>query len=66
MGGAVIALAWQSLMNRKGSALLTILAVALSVGLFLGVEKARQGAPQRVSSAAPSPSGSSGSARRGR
>jgi len=50
MGGAVIALAWQSLMNRKGSALLTILAVALSVGLFLGVEKARQGAREGFSS----------------
>ncbi|MGB3625549.1 MAG: ABC transporter permease [Henriciella sp.] len=31
-------------MNRRGSALLTVLAVALSVALFLGVDKARNGA----------------------
>ncbi len=42
--GAILSLAWASLMNRKGSALLTILAVALSVALFLGVDKARTGA----------------------
>ena len=40
----IIGLAWRSLMNRRGSALLTILAVALSVALFLGVDKARHGA----------------------
>ncbi|MEM5515458.1 FtsX-like permease family protein [Henriciella sp. AS95] len=43
-GGSILGLAWRSLMNRKGSALLTILAVALSVALFLGVDKARNGA----------------------
>lgn len=43
-GSAILSLAWRSLMNRKGSALLTLIAVALSVALFLGVEKARQGA----------------------
>ncbi|NBC21538.1 MAG: FtsX-like permease family protein [Alphaproteobacteria bacterium] len=42
--GSILSLAWSSLMNRKGSALLTILAVALSVALFLGVDKARNGA----------------------
>ncbi|HBL94189.1 FtsX-like permease family protein [uncultured Hyphomonas sp.] len=41
---AILALAWKSLMNRKGSVLLTLLAVALSVALFLGVDKARTGA----------------------
>lgn len=40
----ILGLAWRSLMNRKSSALLTILAVALSVALFLGVDKARNGA----------------------
>ncbi|WP_084398581.1 ABC transporter permease [Henriciella aquimarina] len=40
----ILGLAWRSLMNRKGSALLTVLAVALSVALFLGVDKARHGA----------------------
>lgn len=42
--GAIFSLAWQSLVNRSGSALLTVLAIALSVGLFLGVEKTRSGA----------------------
>ena len=41
---ALLSLAWSSLLNRKGSVILTILAVALSVALFLGVEKARSGA----------------------
>jgi putative ABC transport system permease protein len=41
---ALLSLAWQSLLNRKGSVILTIVAVALSVALFLGVEKARSGA----------------------
>lgn len=50
MGSAILGLAWRSLMNRKGSALLTILAVALSVALFLGVEKARSGAKEGFSS----------------
>jgi putative ABC transport system permease protein len=44
MGTSIFGLAWRSLMNRRGSALLTILAVALSVALFLGVDKARNGA----------------------
>ncbi len=43
-GGSVFALAWRSLLNRKVSAMLTVLAVALSVALFLGVEKARKAA----------------------
>lgn len=41
---ALFSLAWSSLLNRKGSVILTIVAVALSVALFLGVEKARSGA----------------------
>lgn len=40
----LLSLAWLSLLNRRGSVLLTIIAVALSVALFLGVEKARSGA----------------------
>jgi putative ABC transport system permease protein len=44
MGVSILGLAWRSLLNRRGSALLTILAVALSVALFLGVEKARNAA----------------------
>ena len=44
MGLSILGLAWRSLMNRRGSALLTILAVALSVSLFLGVDKVRNGA----------------------
>ncbi len=41
---AILSLAWKSLVNRKGSVILTIIAVALSVALFLGVDKARNGA----------------------
>lgn len=41
---ALFSLAWASLLNRKGSVILTVVAVALSVALFLGVEKARSGA----------------------
>ena len=41
---ALLSLAWRSLLNRKGSVILTVLAVALSVALFLGVDKARTGA----------------------
>lgn len=44
MRSAILRLAWKSLLNRRVSALLTVLAVALSVGLFLGVEKTRTGA----------------------
>ncbi|MGO2323854.1 ABC transporter permease [Vibrio casei] len=38
---AIIVLAWKSLLNRKTTALLTILTVAISVVLLLGVEKIR-------------------------
>ena len=41
---ALFALAWKSLLNRRASVMLTLLAVALSVALFLGVDKARTGA----------------------
>jgi len=44
MGVSILGLAWRSLLNRKVSALLTVLAIALSVALFLGVEKARSAA----------------------
>ncbi len=44
MGVSIFDLAWRSLWNRRVSALLTIIAVALSVALFLGVEKARNAA----------------------
>lgn len=44
MSVSIIGLAWRSLMNRKVSALLTVIAIALSVALFLGVEKARNAA----------------------
>lgn len=44
MGVSILSLAWRSLMNRKVSAMLTILAIALSVALFLGVDKTRKAA----------------------
>jgi putative ABC transport system permease protein len=44
MNGAVLQLAAKSLFNRRLSAILTVLAVALSTALFLGVEKTRTGA----------------------
>lgn len=44
MGLSIFGLAWRSLLNRKISALLTVVAIALSVALFLGVEKARNAA----------------------
>lgn len=44
MGVSILGLAWRSLLNRKVSALLTVIAIALSVALFLGVEKARNAA----------------------
>lgn len=44
MGVSIFGLAWRSLLNRKVSALLTVFAIALSVALFLGVEKARNAA----------------------
>jgi putative ABC transport system permease protein len=40
---ALVSLAWRSLRNRASSALLTLVAVAVSVALFLGVEKVRDG-----------------------
>ena len=42
----VLRLAWQSLANRWLTAMLTILAIAFSVTLLLGVEKVRTGARQ--------------------
>ena len=35
----LFALAWKSLLNRRGTALLTLIAIAVSVALLLGVEK---------------------------
>ncbi len=40
----ILSLALRSISNRAGTALLTILTVAISVTLFLGVEKVRHGA----------------------
>ena len=40
----ILRLAWQSLLNRWVTAVLTILAIAVSVMLLLGVEKVRNGA----------------------
>ena len=40
----IFRLAWQSVMNRKFTTLLTILSIAVSVILILGVEKVRSGA----------------------
>ena len=44
MGGGLLSLALSSVLNRGATAALTVIAIALSVMLFLGVEKARQGA----------------------
>lgn len=44
MIATIISLAWKSLSARKTTAFLTIVAVALSVALFLGVEKTRHAA----------------------
>jgi putative ABC transport system permease protein len=44
MGISILGLAWRSLLNRWASAMLTLVSVALSVALFLGVEKARTAA----------------------
>lgn len=38
---AILSLAWKSLLNRKTTAILTIITVAISVVLLLGVEKIR-------------------------
>ena len=40
----ILRLAWQSLMNRKFTTILTILSIAVSVMLLLGVEKVRSSA----------------------
>ncbi|MEM9440418.1 MAG: ABC transporter permease, partial [Pseudomonadota bacterium] len=40
----ILRLAWRSLLNRWVTAVLTILAIAVSVMLLLGVEKVRTGA----------------------
>ena len=40
----VLKLAWQSVLNRKFTTILTILSIAVSVVLILGVEKVRSGA----------------------
>jgi putative ABC transport system permease protein len=42
----ILRLAWQSLANRRLTAALTVLAIAVSVMLLLGVEKVRVGARQ--------------------
>lgn len=42
----LLQLAWKSLLNRRGSALLTLLTIALSVALMLGVENIRTEARQ--------------------
>ena len=42
----LLRLAWKSLLNRRGTALLTILTIAVSVALILGVEKVRLHARQ--------------------
>jgi len=41
---AIAHIAFRSVLNRQVTALLTILSIALSVTLFLGVEKIRSGA----------------------
>lgn len=46
----IIALAVQSLINRRVTALMIILSIAVSVALLLGVEKVRHGAKQSFSS----------------
>ncbi len=42
----LLRLAWKSLLNRRSTALLTILTIAVSVALMLGVEKVRLHARQ--------------------
>lgn len=42
----LLRLAWKSLLNRRGTALLTVLTIAISVILMLGVEKVRLHARQ--------------------
>lgn len=38
---AILSLAWRSLLNRRGTALLTVISIALSVTLLVGVERLR-------------------------
>lgn len=38
---AIVALAWKSLSNRRFTALLTVMSIALSVTLLVGVERLR-------------------------
>ncbi|WOI52625.1 ABC transporter permease [Parvularcula sp. LCG005] len=45
-----LSLAWKSLTNRRATAILTVLTVALSVTLFLGVQKIEQAAEQSFES----------------
>lgn len=40
----ILSLAWRSIANRRATAILTVLTVAISMTLFLGVEKVRDGA----------------------
>ncbi len=42
--GSIVSLAWSSLNSRRGSAILTMMAVAVAVMLFLGVDKLRTSA----------------------
>jgi len=44
MMAPLVTLAWKSLYNRRSTAILTVVAIALSVALLLGVEKVRTGA----------------------
>lgn len=44
MMAPLVTLAWKSLYNRRSTAALTVIAIALSVALLLGVEKVRTGA----------------------
>ncbi len=44
MTGRFLRLAWKSLANRRGTTFLTVLTIALSVTVLLGVEKIRAGA----------------------
>lgn len=44
MSSTILTLAWKSLKNRKVTSILTVASIAMSVCLFLGVEKIRIGA----------------------
>ena len=50
-GGLILNLVGKSLWNRKGTALLTIFSIAVSVTLLLGVEQIRKGIHSSFSSA---------------